>query len=257
MKNISFKTDIIIIIRVLLIILCGATCIPRIGHATQNDNKKFYYFNPDSSQSNLVRLKQEMERFLQKNAFTLTFQPFAKYHDFHREMMKTSPAFVFLPEWYFRQNKKNGLQPLLQPVRKGQATYHKVLLTAKDSQLTLQGLRNKTLAMTTMGNNAPDVLDRIIFNQFKITANALNIITTPKDSDALFALAMRQVDVALVSENNLQKIGEINPHILQIVHPLAKSQPIPLPILCVGNVGVPGEKVMKLKKKIFRGDTLR
>ena len=229
--------------------LCGIFIILDAGYASGADTKKFYYFNPDSSQSNLTRLKQEMERFLNKKNLVLIFQPFAKYHDFHREMQDGPPAFVFLPDWYYQQNKtKSELKPLLQPFRKGQATYRKVLLTTQDSTLTLQGLSNKILAMTTMGNKAPNLLNSLLFNQFKIKLNSLNIIATPKDSDALFALAVGQVNAALVSENNLQRIGKINPRILQIVRPLAKSQPIPLPVLCAGNGQVPDEKIMKLKK---------
>ncbi len=223
--------------------------MPSLVYATRTQNKNFYYFNPDSSQSNLARLKQEMERFLKKNDLHLNFQPFAKYHDFHRELAQNIPAFVFLPEWYFRQNKKNaGFKPLLQSVRNGQTTYRKVLLTSQDSILTLQELHNKTLAMTTMGQNEAELLDTLIFNKNKIQSSSLNIIATPKDSDALFALAVRQVDVALVSENNLQKIGKINPRILQIVRSLAKSQPIPLPILCAGNRNVSQDNIMNFKK---------
>ncbi|MCI5125697.1 MAG: hypothetical protein D3925_14790, partial [Candidatus Electrothrix sp. AR5] len=206
MKNISFKTRIIYTLMIPLFMLCGITIMIDASCAAETDSDKFYYFNPDSSQSNLTRLKQEMERFLVKRNLALNFQPFAKYHDFHREMQDILPALVFLPDWYYQQNKtKITLKPLLQPTRKGRATYRKVLLTTQESTLTLQRLSNKTLAMTTMGNDAPDVLNRLLFNQFKIEANSLNIIATPKDSDALFALAVRQVDAALVSKNNLQK----------------------------------------------------
>lgn len=231
--------------------LCGTIFLDLLDAdcAAGADNKNFYYFNPDSSQSNLARLKKEMERFLNKKDLALNFQPFAKYHDFHREMEAGLPAFVFLPDWYYQQNKKNSkLKPLLQPLRNGLVTYRKILLTTQDSTLTLQGLSNKILAMTTMGNEAPDAVNRLLFNTFKIKSDSLNIIATPKDSDALFALAVRQVDAALVSENNLQRIGKINPRILQIVRPLAESQPIPMPILCTGNGKVLDKKVMKLKK---------
>ena len=251
MKNISFKAEILIILIAPFFMLCGTIFFDLLDAdcAAGAESKKFYYFNPDSSQSNLARLKKEMERFLNKKDLVLNFQPFAKYHDFHREMEAELPAFVFLPDWYYQQNKKNSkLQPLLQPLRKGLATYRKILLTTQDSTLTLQGLSNKMLAMTTMGNEAPDALNRLFFNTFKIKLDSLNIIATPKDSDALFALAVRQVDAALVSENNLQRIGKINPRILQIVRPLAESQPIPMPILCRGNGKVLDEKVMKLKK---------
>lgn len=231
----------------------GIAFFPVLVCAAKTENKSFYYFNPDSSQSNLTRLKQEMERFLKRNDLHLNFQPFAKYHDFHRELGQKLPAFVFLPEWYFRKNKKKaGFKPLLQPVRNGQTTYQKVLLTSQDSPLTIEKLRNKTLAMTTMGQDGTELLDTLIFNKYKIQSKTVNIIATPKDSDALFALAVSQVDAALVSKNNLQKIGKINPRILQIVRSVAESQPIPLPILCTGNEDVPQKNIIKLKK-IFLG----
>ncbi|MCI5164716.1 MAG: hypothetical protein D3903_01185 [Candidatus Electrothrix sp. GM3_4] len=249
MNIISFKTEIISILIMQLFIVCGIIAFSDVGYASRANTEKFYYFNPDSSQSNLARLKQEMERFLNRKHLVLSFQPFAKYHDFHREMQDKRPAFVFLPDWYYQQNRKSSkLKPLLQPLRKGRSTYRKILLTRQGSTLTLQGLRNKTLAMTTRGNEATDLLNYFLFSQFKLKSNSLNIIATPKDSDALFALAVRQVDAALVSENNLQIIGKINPRILQLVRPLATSQPIPLPLLCAGNNKVPDVKIMKLKK---------
>jgi ABC-type phosphate/phosphonate transport system substrate-binding protein len=252
-KNISFKAGIISFLTASLFILSGAIFFSGHVHAARAEIKNFYYFNPDSSQSNLARLKQEMDRFFKKNDLHLNFQAFAKYHDFHRKLAQNIPAFVFLPEWYFRKNKKSkGLKPLLQPVRNGKTTYRKVLLTSQKSILTLQELHNKTLAMTTMGQNEAELLGTLMFNKNKIQSKAINILATPKDSDALFALAVHQVDAALVSEDNLQKIGKINPHILKIVRSVAASQPIPLPILCAGNEGVSQENIKKLKK-IFLG----
>ncbi|XCN72508.1 MAG: PhnD/SsuA/transferrin family substrate-binding protein [Candidatus Electrothrix aestuarii] len=245
MKYTSLKAGIISTLLTALLLTSGATLLfPTGACSAENNSIKFYYFNPDSAQSNLTRLKEVMEQFLQQNALPLDFQPFAKYHDFHREMARNKPAFVFLPEWYIQKNKGNyKLTPLLQAIRQGQKTYRKVLLTAKDSKLTVQSLHNKTLAMTSMGEDSSNILS----NLFKVAANSLNIIATPKDADALFALAMHQVDAALVSKNNLLKIGALNPRITDIVFPLAESKPIPLPLLCVVDQ-VPNKKVMMLKK---------
>ncbi|MCI5164036.1 MAG: hypothetical protein D3917_18880 [Candidatus Electrothrix sp. AX5] len=176
MKNISFKAEVLIILIAPFLPLCG-TILLDADCVAGAESKNFYYFNPDSSQSNLARLKKEMERFLNKKNLALNFQPFAKFHDFHREMQNELPAFVFLPDWYYQQNKKiSKLKPLLQPIRKGRSTYRKILLTTQESTLTVQGLRNKILAMTTMGNKAPDLLNLLMFNQFKIKSNSLNII---------------------------------------------------------------------------------
>lgn len=220
----------------------------KTGSAAGSDTE-FYYFNPDSSQSNLVRLKREMDNFLAENNFAVNFQPFAKYHDFHHKMRESIPAFVFLPEWYLQQNKyRFHLEPLLRPVRNNLSTYRKILLTGKDSTANLHNLRDKTIAMTSMGPGTPDLLNKLIFSHYNLDSNLFNIIITPKDSDALFALAVRQVDLALVSRDNLRKIGEINPRIPQLVRSLAESQPIPLPVICVGNDMVPKEKIMQIKR---------
>ncbi|MCI5121143.1 MAG: hypothetical protein D3908_08145 [Candidatus Electrothrix sp. AUS4] len=246
MKYISLKAGIISTLTALLLfLLSSATLLPPTGaYCAENNSIKFYYFNPDSAQTNLTRLKEVMEHFLQRNALPLDFQPFAKFHDFHREMATNRPAFVFLPEWYIQKNREQyKLTPLLQAVRQGQTTYRKVLLAAKDSKFTAQTLHNKTLAMTSMGEDASDIFS----NLFNIASNSLNIIATPKDADALFALVMHQVDAALVAKNNLQKIGALNPRITDIVAPLAESRPIPLPLLCVVDQ-VPSKKVMMLKK---------
>ena len=126
-------------------------------------NGYFYYFDPDSLQSNLTRLKHEMEHFLEKNDFYINFRIFAGYQDFHRELAINTPEFVFLPEWYFRKNKKHlGLIPLLQPVRNGQTTYRKILLTSQDSTLTLKKLHNKTLAMSMREGDMAKLLDTLI-----------------------------------------------------------------------------------------------
>ncbi|MCI5221464.1 MAG: hypothetical protein D3924_01975 [Candidatus Electrothrix sp. AR4] len=232
-----------------LFLFLGTTFIVAADSAAESDSTEFYYFNPDSSQSNLARLKREMDTFLSKSNSAVKFQPFARYHDFHRKMRESIPAFVFMPEWYLQQNKDRfHLKPLLQPVRNNLSTYRKILLTSKESQVSLHDLRDKTIALTSMGPATPDLLNKLIFSHYNLDSNLFNIIITPKDSDALFALAVRQVDVALVSQDNLQRIGRINPRILQLVRPLAESQPIPLPVLCAGDDVVPKEKILKIKK---------
>ncbi len=242
------QLSIIKITLIIFFLFSGTMFMGKSGCAA-GSGTEFYYFNPDSSQSNLVRLKRKMDIFLSKNNFVVNFQPFAKYHDFHREMRKKIPAFVFMPEWYLQQNKRlYHLKPLLRPVRNNLSTYRKILLTTKGSPINLQNLRDKTIALTSMGPATPDLLNKLIFNRYNLNSSLFNIILTPKDSDALFALAVRQVDVALVSQDNFQKIGKINPRIPQLVRPLAESQPIPLPVICAGNEMVPKEKIMKIKR---------
>jgi hypothetical protein len=56
-KNISFKAEVLIILIAPFLMLCG-TILLDADCTAEAESKNFYYFNPDSSQSNLARLKK-------------------------------------------------------------------------------------------------------------------------------------------------------------------------------------------------------
>ena len=207
-----------------------------------------YYFSPDSPQRNLGGLKREMETFFDHVDFSANFQPFAHFVDFDQTVRKKLPSFLLLPAWYYRlYGEKLGLRPLMSPLAGGATTYHKILLVRKASPITMATIRNQSLAMTTMGPADESTLDTILFGAYGVDSHDLNIVTVPKDADALFALALGHVDMALVGKRSIEQIGEVNPKILQAVQPLAESAPIPGPILCYAKGRVDGAIIEQLK----------
>ncbi|OKY74024.1 MAG: hypothetical protein BM485_15505 [Desulfobulbaceae bacterium DB1] len=214
----------------------------------------FYYFNPDSPQSNMSRLKEAMDNLLAFGNIPLVFQPFTKLSDFDRKVREEAPDFLLLPEWYLKQDgNEKRFEAFLAPVRNGNTTYRKILLVAQDSSLSIQDLAQETIAMTPMGAAGLEDLDKVIFQKHGLDSKKLNFVTTAKDSDALFALALRQVKAALVSEDNLDHFGAINPRILQTVKQLAISDPIPLPLLCYNKEIAGKDEVEKLKSLFLKG----
>ncbi len=207
-----------------------------------------YYFSPDSPQRNLGGLKREMEVFFSHGDFSANFQPFAHFVDFDQTVRKKMPSFLLLPSWYYRlYGEKLGLRPLMSPLFKGATTYQKVLLVRKGSPITMATISNQSLAMTTLGPADESTLNSILFSAHGVDSHALNIVTVPKDADALFALALGHVDMALVGKRSIAQIGEVNPKILLSVQPLAESAPIPGPILCYAKGKVDGTVVEQLK----------
>ncbi|MGV1100728.1 PhnD/SsuA/transferrin family substrate-binding protein [Thiovibrio sp. JS02] len=237
----------------LLLGLVLLVCAPlNAGSATQSAH--FLYFNPDSIHNNLSGLKEGMDAFLSTQGFACSFQPFARFHDFDREARNDGPAFLFLPEWYLRQDgNEKRFKPFLIPVRQGASTYRKVLLVAADSALTAEKLTSTTIAMTPAGQAGLALLDEALFKRIGLRGKELNFITTAKDSDALFALALRQVKAALVSQDNLEHVGKINPRLLKTVKALAVSDPIPLPVLCYVEGAVPAAEVDRLREMLLAG----
>jgi hypothetical protein len=194
---------------------------------------ELYYFNPDSPQNNLSRLKRNMDDFLSANDIPITFQPFTHQVDLENQLKAKPPAFLFVPQWYFKRfSSRLNLRPLLIPVREGTAYYRKILLGMKNASFNRQRISHGTMAMTSLGPDGNLTLDSILFTPYGLPASNINAIIVPKDADALFALALGQVDMALVVKENMDRIAKVNPNILQSVHPLFESKPIPMPLLC-------------------------
>jgi len=215
---------------------------------------EFYYFNPDSTQSNLANLKRDMDAMLAGASAPITFQPFARLRDFDQKVLEGKPAFLLLPAWYLQEGDNlRKFKPLLVSKRQGSSTYRKVLLVSRQSEISVHDLGRKTIAMTSMGPEGHKLLNKIIFSHHGLDSRQLNIVITSKDSDALFALALQQVDAALVSKDNLELIGEINPRIPQAVRPLAESDPIPLPIVCYTRETIPPTEVEEVKRIFLNG----
>ena len=230
-------------------------CSSALSHSAETD-VNFYYFNPDSPQSNLNLLKQEMDHFLKQTGYPINFQPFAHFLDFDNGTKQMRPDFLFLPKWYISEHAKElNIRPILTPIRAGRNSYKKVLLSTPDqhSRATPTG---QSLAMTSMGPNSEAALMEILSGR-DIDLKDINIIQVPKDSDALFALILGQVDLALVSKNNLELMGKISPQLKQNVQVLMESEPIPMPILCywdkTGNEKASAQQFLQ----VFLADDLR
>lgn len=235
-----------------LLVIFSLLCFPHLTGSAASAH--FFYFNPDSAHSNLAGLKQTMDTFLLDEGFDFAFQPFTRLRDFDRQLKEARPSLIFLPVWYLKQDGNDKrFKPFMIPVHAGTTTYRKVLLVAADSSLTTANLADATMAMTPVGPAGMTMLNEVIFTANGLDGNKLNLITTAKDSDALFALALGQVKAALISEDNLKKVGAINPKILQTVKTLATSDPIPLPVLCYADGVIKTEDLDKLKKSLLAG----
>lgn len=194
----------------------------------------FYYYNPDSCQSNLGYLKREFDGYLMENGFAANFQPFTHFVDFYRLSCEAPPSFILVPEWYYRKFGKDlGLRPILVPERQGATSYKKILLVPKHPGKASGDQEILSFATTSMVQDGvvDAELEALLLKQ-QIDSQRLNVIEVPKDSDAILALVLGQVKIALVGEYNLRIISEINPKILSNVKQLQESITVPMPVLC-------------------------
>lgn len=243
---------VIIFLACLILLLSPA---PSGSVHAESGHLNLYYFNPDSAINNMGRLKREIERCLAGMESQVSFQPFAHLVDFDRQVREMRPDFLFLPEWYFQKyGAALKIKPFLLNLRRGTSSYHKILLADQNSGVSLDNLKNRTLAMTSMGPDSKEILNKILFaNQQNITAEELNLLFVPKDSDALFALALGQVELALVVKDSMAEIGRINPGVVRNVRPLLESGAIGQPYFCFMEGAISEAEVEKFKESLLKG----
>ncbi len=218
----------------------------------------FFYFNPDSIQSNFSLLSREVDAFFDQAGLSARFQAFSQKTDFDRMVKEKQPLLVFVPAWYYQQYGDSlGLTPLLVSLHNSEPTYTKVLLVRRSKSFSILQLDGRTMAMTTMGPETEELLTSSFFKGHGLDFSACNIIHTPKDADALYALALGQVDAALVGQATLAAVGQANHRISGVVKELISSSPMPMPLLCVINRNLDDSKIERLKRLFLaRGERI-
>ncbi|MEW8348973.1 MAG: PhnD/SsuA/transferrin family substrate-binding protein [Candidatus Thiodiazotropha taylori] len=222
------------------------------GQVTGDDGLRFYYFNPDSPQNNLGRLKSDMESLLEGFDLAIEFQPFAHLTDFDSRVRSDRPAFVFAPHWYLKRNADEiRFNPLLQSVHQQQNSYRKLLVARLGRDDEINRPERLTLAMTSLGPGSKQLLANMLNSDSFVAFDKLSIVEVPKDADAIFAAALGQVDVALVSKANMKLFRKINPRLIDSLKIISESTPIDMPVLGYIDGVVTKQQAAALKQFMF------
>ncbi len=239
-------------LRTFIILTCILIFYP--GNFVHSIGKiNFYYFFPDSVQSNFSMLTRGFYSFFDQEKVGSHFQAFTHEVDFQRLVVERKPDLVMVPAWYYdRYGKKLGLKPLLSSLREGQQNYTKVLLIRKRDSAADLALEGKTVAVTNMGPNTAEQLDHY-FKNGKLHFAKSNVIITPRDADAYFALALGQVDAAVVSKQTIQEVSRTNPIFQKTTQEVVASEPIPMPMICFTAGGMSKERIAELKELFLKG----
>lgn len=214
----------------------------------------FYYFNPDSPQRNLGQLQHDVVAFFTSREMDVTFQPFGRFLDFDREMHRKPPALVLVPDWYWqRYSRELKLRPVLRTLHEGKPNYKKQLIANVRAPTAIKSTQQRTLAMTTLGPDGSTLLNSILFSKREMNPEKLGIVEVPKDADAVFAVALGQVDMALVSDTNMQQLAHINPRLTDAVRVIDETLPIALPVLCVVDGNMSDELLRRVQDFLSSG----
>ncbi len=188
------------------------------GVPAEANSIKIYFYSSESNINNFKSLKLEFDRYLSTHG-PYEFQPFSRRDLFEGQLANGERYLVLLSSWHYRNIAgKYQLKPILLGVLHGKTTQKRVLVAKNPANLETARLR---IASASSVDHTEEVL-RHIFQQ-ESGVQRENILTVPKDIDALMSVGFGISRAALITENSLVRFQNINPTLSQKMQLLAES----------------------------------
>ncbi len=203
-----------------------------------------YHHDPDHSSRNPGRFQAVLNAALRSIDPELAFKSFRRQLDLEEEIARVRPAYLIVGSAWLQSNRKRlDLRKILVPSLRGQSTFTRVLVT-RTKTVDSKQLSGLSVAANSLENKSSF---RHSFGGLGLKPGQLRVVRVTKDVDALMALALDQVDLALVRPESIQRIGRVNPNVSKGLRTLMTSPPISLaPLVSFG--AQPAEQSQRLRR---------
>jgi hypothetical protein len=176
------------------------------------DPRVVYFYSPETTINNYATLKKEFDAYLAAKG-DYQFQPFSDPETFEQVSLTKTDGVWLLSSWHYQSlNRTMGeelpFDGVLVAERNGRATQRKVL-SAPGSVEAAAGLTR--IAAAGSEEYARDLLDHMFGEEGESVLGSVQILTVPKDLDALMAVAFGLAEAALTTESSLEKFASLNP----------------------------------------------
>jgi len=199
-----------------------------VGHAYGNEPLTIYFYNPEINITRNALLKNTFDLYLEALG-DYQFQPVDDKATFEALIKNEANAIFMMSNWHYLQVKNTQTNSLfnlaLRGIKGGSDSFHKILV-GKDPQFDLNAM-----SLATSGNREYSLA---ILNNIALTSSVkklsknlfsnLNLLTVPKDIDALMAVGFDLADAALTTKSSLVKLSTIYKNQRQALHILGESQ---------------------------------
>jgi len=226
----KFKT-ILIKMRLKKFLVTASMLLIFLGQTQGNaaDSTLFFY-NPESNINDFRSLKTLFDDYLSHKG-KYQFQPFDNKESFENFLKQNKNDVFLLSSWHYQDLLKQGytnLEAVLVGTIDGKITYTKVVSTKKNVQ-DINKLSGKNVASAGNKIYSQSMLENIAEQQDSNIQ--FKVLTVPKDIDALMSVLFGMSQGALTARNSLDTLADINPKKYSLLHQLAESQPIILPVV--------------------------
>ena len=188
-----------------------------------------FIFNPESKIRNVRVAKVSLEKYLQEEGIAAKVHIFANPKDFEILAARLKPDFAIVASYYYRAMKSRfQWKTLLSGYKNNRSGFNKILVTPKSIKNPRE-LRNKGIANVFMGEATKRFVDSQFLRPLGLSSKNVRIVTVSKDIDAIMALAFRQVQGAIVTQDSFTTLKRINPSAIKNLNQLRKLPQIAYP----------------------------
>lgn len=218
-----------------IVVLAETTASPVLNNTHQLSSRtKVYFYNPEINTARNLVLKNSWDTYLyQVGHYEL--QPVDDGESFTKLIHQEQDAAFIMAEWlYASLTSSLGLdkQPVelaFVGVKSGSDTYRKILVTNKSAL----NFENVTIASSGSKERTRKVLSSIYPEYSEKQLDNMNVLSVPKDIDALMAVGYGLAEMALTTEVGLSKIAHLNEHLYNELLVLRKSEPFKRSVLVI------------------------
>ncbi len=202
-----------------------------------------YFYNPESNVDNFASLKTRMDMYL-KNLGPYQFQPFCDRNIFETTIRGKHDCVFILSSWHYKELKESlPIKPVFVGIADGESVQKKVL-SSKNTIKSIGMLKGASIASAGSKEYTRKLLTMMLGKDNTRLVGTFQILSVPKDIDALISIGFGLVQAALTTEYSISLLPSINECLCKKLTILAKSEESLLPIVAIPEIHDP--EVVKL-----------
>ncbi len=182
---------------------------------------KIYFYSSEANINNFKSLKMEFDRYFSKIG-PYEFQPFSARDVFEKQVKGKENCLLLLSSWHYRHiHKKYMLTPALTGVRNGKKYQRKILVTGEKPD-DIEAAKPGLIASASSLQHTTSALKMML--QGKYAKHPIQVLTVPKDIDALMSVGFGMAKLAFASENTFDELKGVNPRLCSKMKVLAEGE---------------------------------
>jgi hypothetical protein len=240
----NLKTGAVFLVTVSSVLYALFLYQPMTGWANQNTIPIFFY-SSETNINNFKSLKMEFDAML-SGFGPYEFQPFSDRESFENHIKGKHNYLLLLSSWHYRNIYKDfSLKSILVGTREGKTYQKRILVSGPGASAESADVPGPVAS----ASNIPHT--RSILKEMYSQGHAIDsvrILTVPKEIDALMSVGFQMAKAALITENALTNLKNLDPVLHQKLKILQEGKPSLLMLVAVPKDFAKGDAVIKIIK---------